>query len=358
MRELYCTGASQWLPPLQTLWPGLRRLEVNSWPDLASTSLPGWLAQLQELAHLQHLEFPVPGSGFDKEPLDVPSLTGLTSLRIGGRIGGRGRARVDLSKLPSLEKLVFSGYGHATIGGAQAGPGPCRLRELKLRTVTATVDFRHMDALRSAWLEEGVEDATGLSAATALQVLRLGGEHGWMYPDDFDLRQPWVLEALRHAPPSLRLLTLYGDWGEEAVEAMLDLGQLRALSLSGPGGEDSGEPPSARLAGEGRLWRSLRALRWECYSRLPEEIAQATQLEVLHWSNENGSEPTMEEMSPFLYLPALRRLGFLCDIACPAELREQLDSARQLRGMPPLEALHTEWLHENAFIEDVMPLLE
>ena len=362
MRELYCLGVPQGLPPLHTLWPGLRCLEVVEWAD--SAALPrGWVEQLRELKHLQTLAFPVPESIPDEAPQDVPSLPALTSLRI----TGSARAHVDLSKLPKLEELVFGGYGRAIVDGAQAGPQPCRLRKLELLTPSSIVNFTHMGALRFAWLQDGVEGTANLGAAMALQVLRLGGLHVWSPPEDYDLRQPWALNALRHVPPSLRLLALCGEWGEEEVGAILDMGQLRALSLIGPGGE--GGPPSPRLAGEGRLWRSLRALRWDCYSNLPEEIAQATQLEVLHcsWCDPNyrygGWVPVLEDLSPLLSLPALRRLGVLSGFApypvLPAGLREQIESARQLQGMPSLEVFCKGWREEEAeFIHAALPLLE
>ena len=89
---------------------------------------------------------------------------------------------------------------------------------------------------------------------------------------------------------------------------------------------------------------------------------QATQLEVLHWSTKTGPfsdwVPTIEELRPLLSLPVLRKLGILWCIAIPAKLREEFEVARQLRGMPPLEALCREHQDAYDFVEDSLLLLE
>ena len=120
---------------------------------------------------------------------------------------------IDLRSLPSLVELAL-GAEHAAVTGAATLAGATALRQLELRSALA----------------------------------------------------PWAPELLRHAPPSLRWLSVCGDWPPELAAAIATLTQLRVLSI------DHKALPAALADGPAcmAIWPRLRALQWHCPAPLPE----------------------------------------------------------------------------------------
>lgn len=248
---------------------------------------PAWFKQLGQLRHLEWLElcYNAPSSGRPAQPWVVSGVPAVAVLFVQvvhypALEHDTPPLCIDLATLPSLEELNLDTYGpvelHTAQPGAAGSPGPGHsLRRLQVvRAQSAAVDFAALPGLSSLYIYKVHElvGAATTAGAASLRRLTLGGTPAII--PDFDLQaytegplqlwDPWVPELLRHAPPSLRCLRLYGALRPAVAEAVVELAQLRVLSRSYP--EDE---PSAWQLGGGPVWEHLRALRWECEEPLP-----------------------------------------------------------------------------------------